>query len=184
MSSIDLIILGMLKKEPMSAYDLKLHMERVRLSKWMKIAAPTIFQNLKKLAAKGLLASEIVRQGEMPEKTVYSLAPAGEEHFRALMGQFACDPGSIHFAFNAFVKNIELLDQDEALELVQCLKAFLAAMAEDLDRDAQMAVSRGAPLGMRAILEQYRMVLGTLAEWADWLDQECRNRAWDCLPPG
>lgn len=37
MATIDLIVLGMLKKEPMSAYDIQKLVEYRNISKWVKI---------------------------------------------------------------------------------------------------------------------------------------------------
>lgn len=40
MATIDLIVLGMLKKEPLSAYDLQKLVEYRNISKWVKISTP------------------------------------------------------------------------------------------------------------------------------------------------
>jgi len=49
-SSIDLIILGFLKKKSMSAYEIVRYIEFKRMKKWVKVGSPTIYQNIKKLA--------------------------------------------------------------------------------------------------------------------------------------
>ena len=42
MATIDLIVLGMLKKEPMGAYDIQKLVEYRNISKWVKISTPSI----------------------------------------------------------------------------------------------------------------------------------------------
>ena len=54
MATIDLIVLGMLKKEPLSAYDLQKLVEYRNISKWVKISwrKKDIFQVILKERAK------------------------------------------------------------------------------------------------------------------------------------
>ena len=46
MATIDLIVLGMLKKEPLSAYDLQKLVEYRNISKWVKISTPSIYKKV------------------------------------------------------------------------------------------------------------------------------------------
>ena len=45
MATIDLIVLGILKKEPMSAYDIQKLVEYRKISKWVKISTPSIYRS-------------------------------------------------------------------------------------------------------------------------------------------
>lgn len=44
MATIDLIVLGILKKDPMSAYDIQKLVEYRKISKWVKISTPSIYK--------------------------------------------------------------------------------------------------------------------------------------------
>ncbi len=44
MATIDLIVLGMLKKEPTGAYDIQKLVEYRNISKWVKISTPSIYK--------------------------------------------------------------------------------------------------------------------------------------------
>ena len=44
MATIDLIVLGMLKKEELSAYDIQKLVEYRNISKWVKISTPSIYK--------------------------------------------------------------------------------------------------------------------------------------------
>ena len=68
MATIDLIVLGILKKEPMSAYDIQKLVEYRNISKWVKISTPSIYKKAIQLEEKGLIRGEIVKEGKMPEK--------------------------------------------------------------------------------------------------------------------
>mgnify|MGYP001532015805 CR=1 FL=1 len=59
MATIDLIVLGMLKKEPLSAYDLQKLVEYRNISKWVKISTPSIYKKVIRLEEKGYISSHI-----------------------------------------------------------------------------------------------------------------------------
>lgn len=92
MSAIDLIVLGILKKEPMGAYDIQKLVEYRNISKWVKISTPSIYKKAIQLEEKELIEGEIVKEGKMPEKVVYSLTEAGEKEFEKLMLEIAEKP--------------------------------------------------------------------------------------------
>ena len=66
MATIDLIVLGMLKKEPLSAYDIQKLVEYRNISKWVKISTPSIYKKVIQLEDKGFLQSVPVKESNMP----------------------------------------------------------------------------------------------------------------------
>ena len=89
MAAIDLIVLGILKKSPMSAYEIQKLVEYRNISKWVKISTPSIYKKALQLEEKGLIRGEIIREGKMPEKAVYTLTEAGEAEFERLMREIS-----------------------------------------------------------------------------------------------
>ena len=67
MATIDLIVLGMLKRESLSAYDIQKLVEYRNISKWVKITTPSIYKKVLQLEEKGLIKSRIEKEGKMPE---------------------------------------------------------------------------------------------------------------------
>ena len=58
MATIDLIVLGMLKKEALSAYDIQKLVEYRNISKWVKISTPSIYKKVIQLEEKGYIAGK------------------------------------------------------------------------------------------------------------------------------
>ena len=81
MATIDLIVLGMLRKEALSAYDIQKQVEYRNISRWVKISTPSIYKKVIKLEEKGYIKSNVVKEGKMAEKAVYSLTSAGKKEF-------------------------------------------------------------------------------------------------------
>lgn len=53
MATIDLIVLGIVKKEPLSAYDIQKLVEYRNISRWVKISTPSIYKKSNSAGAEG-----------------------------------------------------------------------------------------------------------------------------------
>lgn len=109
MAAIDLIVLGMLKTQSLSAYDIQKLVEYRNISKWVKISTPSIYKKVIQLEHKGLLQSVPVRENNMPEKAVYSLTASGEREFERLMQELSAQPIRMYLDFNAVIVNLDSL---------------------------------------------------------------------------
>lgn len=174
MSSIDLTILGFLQKKPMSAYELTRHFEFKRVQKWVKIGSPTIYQNIKKLAVKNYLTGKIVKEGEMPEKVIYSITKSGKEYFIELMNRFSSNPGNIYFDFNTVVGNLSLVGKETAINMLQNLKQNFLNSKEDVDKDFT-EMKDVLPEGI-AIMKLYRLIFRDMIKWVDELVEYYQNK--------
>ena len=63
MAAIDLVVLGMIKKQPLSAYDIQKLVEYRNISKWVKISTPSIYKKVIQLEEKGYIRSSSVKGG-------------------------------------------------------------------------------------------------------------------------
>ncbi len=126
MSTIDLILLGALKNKPLNAYEMKKIMEERKVKDWVKISSPSIYKNLLSLYNKGFLDGKTVKEGDMPEKKVYSLNERGRIYFIELMKKYSEDPGTIYIEFSAFVTNLQNIDPETGLSMIKELQKSLA----------------------------------------------------------
>lgn len=151
----------------MSAYELTKFVEHICVKKWLKVGTPTIYQNLKKLSSKGYLSTSTVKEGNMPEKVIYTLTESGSEYFLELMGQFSENPGKIYFDFNAFVFNLDLVDKGTGLEMLRNLRQFFCSGKRDVGED--IASFPNVPVGPESIMRQYELLFDSLIQWVDEL---------------
>lgn len=75
----DALILGMLLDDPLSPYDMAKLAQTINPNYWITIAKQTFYVNVQRLAKKGLIEGHTIRQGKMPEKTLYTLTNSGKE---------------------------------------------------------------------------------------------------------
>ena len=92
MSSIDLVILGIVLEKPQSAYDIQKDVEYHHLSRWTKISVPSIYRKVLQLSDKGYLQSDIVKGDKLADKAIYSITDQGRAYFKELMASCAAGP--------------------------------------------------------------------------------------------
>ena len=70
MSSIDLVILGIVLEKPQSAYDIQKDVDYHHFSRWTKISLPSVYRKVIQLNEKGYLKSDIVKGDKFADKCI------------------------------------------------------------------------------------------------------------------
>ena len=137
MSSIDLVILGIVLEKPQSAYDIQKDVEYHHFPRWTKISVPSI----------------------------YSITDQGRAYFKELMAACAAGPVPLLFDFNVVITNLNKMDKAEALELVSTLRRSIQSSVEANEGYAREFAD--IPLVGRTIFEQQQLLYRALMEWLD-----------------
>lgn len=173
MATIDLIVLGMLRKESLSAYEIQKLVEYRNISKWVKISTPSIYKKVLQLEEKGFISSRTEREGKMPEKAVYSLTDAGKEEFEKLMIEISCKPINLFLDFNAVIVNLESMSKESQKECLENIESNMKVLKTYLEEN--MTLKEKAPdipiTGM-AVLGQQFLLAQTIEEWIATLKKE------------
>ena len=158
MATIDLIVLGMLKKQPLSAYDIQKLVEYRNISKWVRISTPSIYKKVIQLEEKGLLQSVPMRENNMPEKAVYSLTASGEQEFERLMGELSAQPIRMFLDFEMQKSCVASIEKN-----VQDLKTYLEENLREKENAPEVP-----EIGM-AVLRQQFVLAETIGIWIEEL---------------
>ncbi len=82
------IMLGMIQENPVNAYELIKMLSKFQLKDWYEIADSTVYATIKSLEKKGYITGKTQRDGNMPDKTVYSLTATGEAALKDTLKSF------------------------------------------------------------------------------------------------
>ncbi|MBI5192784.1 MAG: PadR family transcriptional regulator [Nitrospirae bacterium] len=175
MSTVNLIILGLLLDKPMSAYDMAQIVDSWIMRKLLKISAPTVYKNLKVLYKETYITAESVKDGEMPEKKIYSVTEAGRAYFLKLMEYYSGNLNDFYLDFNMFLVNLDKVDKQAGLLMLHNLeKQINQARAWIVQHEQDMKAAEVFFAG-RMLAKQYRMVLSTLRDWIEEVIVEYSN---------
>lgn len=176
MAAIDLIVLGILKKESLSAYDIQKLVEYRNLSKWVRISTPSIYKKVLQLEEKGYIKSSLVKEGKMAEKAVYSLTEAGEKEFERLILEISCKPIRIFLDLNAVIVNLDSLTPENQRACITNIednaKALTAYLKENISMKENMPE---IPEAGMAVLQQQLILAQAMETWIASLKENLIN---------
>jgi len=145
-------------------------MESQGVNYWIKISAPAIYRNMREMAKKGYIVGKAVRDGNMPEKTVYRITKKGKDYFLELMEQFSSRPKNIYFDYGAFIAHLDSVDRSTGLRMLRNLKKKFHRERDRLS--PYLDNLKSYPLGGRATITHFQVVFDALIQWVDGLMDE------------
>lgn len=125
--SLPHIILGMLRREPKSGYDLKKQLESVIRFFW-EADISRIYRSLNDMEKKGWVEHETIIQQDSPNKKVYSLTSDG----RRELEKWLAEPGKTSGTNNPFLAQLHFSDAIPAKAQLLVMEARLAELEADL----------------------------------------------------
>lgn len=174
LSTVDLMLLGTLMEHPMNAYEMKKRMENASVKNWAKISTPAIYRNLVGLHRRGYLNSDVVKDGEMPEKTIYTVNEKGKEHFKRLMEMYSESPGMVYIGFTVFVDNLHHLEKQDAEKMLTCLKNKLYAKKKYMELILKQ--HEGNSCEAKAIIGLYVQMYDLFYRWCGDFEEKYNSK--------
>jgi DNA-binding PadR family transcriptional regulator len=129
LSKVATLILGIIEEHPINPYEINKFLEAIRIRDWFPVAASSVYVTIKTLHTKGYITGETVKEGNMPEKTIYSITAEGKtimnQMITRILGSQDLDP----VEFNIGTLFMHYLDKETVLEL---LKNRIEKMQKDM----------------------------------------------------
>jgi PadR family transcriptional regulator, regulatory protein AphA len=164
LSATAYVILGLVRNEPRSGYEIKAVVDNSTRFFWAA-SYGQIYPELKRLAEAGLIAGSDVPTGGR-KRTVYEITADGEEELRAWLRQA---PQTFEMRDEGLLKLFfaDALPRDEAVEILRAMKAQRLAINERLRAIEQMKGEIEDPFPM--------MVLRGGLEFSEWFADWCER---------
>jgi PadR family transcriptional regulator AphA len=158
------VILGLVRNEPRSGYEIKAVVDNSTRFFWAA-SYGQIYPELKRLAEAGLIAGSDVPTGGR-KRTVYEITADGEEELRAWLRQA---PQTLEMRDEGLLKLFfaDALPRDEAVEILRSMKAQRLAINERLRAIEQMKGEIEDPFPM--------IVLRSGLEFSEWFADWCER---------
>ncbi|MGG5329357.1 PadR family transcriptional regulator [Enterococcus sp. AZ163] len=166
MATIDLIVLGMVKQQPLSAYDIQKLVEYRNISRWVKISTPSIYKKVIQLENKGYIKSTLIKEGNKVEKAIYDLTDAGQSEFQRLMQEISQQPIQIFLDFNAVMVNLTSLAPEEQKKCIANIEENIVNLKNYLaENQAAKEHSTEIPETGLAVLQQQIILAEAIEKW-------------------
>ena len=113
------LILGIIAERPINPYEIKKLLEKISIKKWMPIAVSSLYATIRTLSERGLIDCETAKEGNMPEKKMYTINKKGmsnlQDALRGFLGSVELDKKKTHISSLMICH----LEQEEALEILR-----------------------------------------------------------------
>jgi PadR family transcriptional regulator AphA len=168
---IQYTILGLLKWQPLSGYDLKKIIAESELFYWSG-NNNQIYNSLVELHRRGLVSQEIHQQENLPAKKIYTITDSGRE----VLHDWLLSPPELPEFRDHFLIQLAWIDELEGDEL----DATLARYAKEINVQLQMRkaqINRSANKPARTRREQFlwarieERLVGLYQSELDWVNQ-------------
>jgi DNA-binding PadR family transcriptional regulator len=129
LSKLTMLISGLIAQRPLNPYGITKILKRSNINKWFPMALPSIYPTIKKMLKKGLITGTIAKDGNMPQKTIYTLTESGKKQSIESLSQFlqSIDKDVTHFEIAVYL--LCNLDREKA---INALKARLERLNNSL----------------------------------------------------
>ena len=88
LSKLATLILGILAERERNPYDITKMLSELQTKKWLPMADSTVYATINNLKKKELIIGRIEKDGNLPEKTIYSITSSGESELHLSVTSF------------------------------------------------------------------------------------------------
>lgn len=170
------IILGIIQKNPVNAYELIKMLSRLQLKNWYDIADSTVYATLKSLEKKNYIVGQAQKAGNMPDKTVYSLTCDGEKNLKKSLKHFITDfdYDLVPFMIASFF--VEIIGIDEVLKCLEERLDYLQKSGEGLHAQIEvLKAEKDIPYYVIGNVEHNTLIVETEIKVAEQMLEKFRN---------
>ncbi len=152
---------------PQHGYSLK-HIIEERISDFAKIKLPSIYYHLDRLKEMGYVSESLDRDGNRPEKTVYSITEIGRKHFDVLYKMQMEDSYSPELPLDGVLYFSGPADSAGLLKTLQCRRQELIYKIEALnlhEESAMLNMGDDGAVSAKMIFEHHRCHIEAEINW-------------------
>jgi len=151
LSKSSALLLGIIAETPINPYEITKLMDYISVGNWLSLAPSSIYATIKTLQDKGYITGKNVKEGNMPEKTVYTITDAGQKQLNIAIEGFLGNVEWDYAKFNIATILICHIAKERALEILSEKIKKLSSKIDELQAK-QTALEATVPLtGLHAI---------------------------------
>lgn len=113
LSKLAALILGILAERERNPYEITKMLSELQTKKWLPMADSTVYATINNLKKKGLILGRTEKDGNLPEKTIYSITDDGEVELQQTITSFLEEDSSTSSGFDIGILLMHNLSKQE-----------------------------------------------------------------------
>ena len=140
------MMLGLINKRPVNAYEIIKILDFMNVKWWYNIADSTVYATLRTLDKKGFIVGVSEQNGNMPFRTVYSITERGREELRDTLTKsiLSFDYDTNTFSIAAFF--LDFFTMEEQITLLERRIIILSKYIEGIQKWISHSDDKAPPL--------------------------------------
>lgn len=134
LSNIAISLLALVSEKPMGAYDMVGVMEKTNFERWLSVSPSSIYTMVKTLEKRKLINGTQMKEGNMPEKTVFSITKMGKVALEENLRRCLESEDAHNAAFDVAILFVCHLRKESVIPLVQ---RRIARLEQEIERNSQ-----------------------------------------------
>ncbi|MCX8131674.1 MAG: PadR family transcriptional regulator [Clostridia bacterium] len=138
---VSVLILGIIDEKPINPYEINKLLNAINIKKWFPVAPSSVYATIRNLQKSGLIAGEARKEGNTPEKTIYSISEEGRRVLKDSIREYLASTELDHIKDNIACMMICHLPKDEAYAILkqkhEKLKYGLLGLKKQIDGFSQ-----------------------------------------------
>ncbi len=143
--------------------DIKKNIEYRNIPRWVKISEQSIYKKVLQLESKEYIVSHKEKEGNMPDKAIYTITNKGNDYFNKLMNDISNSDVSLYLDFNVIITNLDLVDDEQKQILVSNIKSKILELKELLNE--RRSHRQHIPNVGKQMFKQQLALVETLEKW-------------------
>ncbi len=183
LSSTELVILGLLKRQPAHGYELLRIARTRRMSEYIRLPPSGMYKALARLEEQGCVTAQVEREGNRPERQTYAITPKGEARLQQLLFnhlQAALD----HFdPFNAALTFGDLAPRRALIKELRRRKEIITGTHEEAEQLQAALTSSPQTYFSRLRVMRWAEHLKAELSWLDTTIADLEGNRGEQVPP-
>lgn len=119
LSKSSALIIGIIAEKPVNPYEITKMLDYINIKNWFSMGVSSVYAVIKNLQEKQFICGTNIKEGNMPEKTIYSLTPTGRNELATTIEAFLGNVDLDYVKFNIALIFLCHLPKLRAMELIQ-----------------------------------------------------------------
>lgn len=179
LSYISALVLGIIEQKPVNPYEITKLLEKIEIRKWMPVAVSSIYTTVKELNKKGYCEGMTEKDGNMPEKTVYSITGEGKRKLHESLREYLGSTDLDRKKFQISALLLCHLDREDAIKILHKKLAILDEIAACLSQGAQAKQGKVPYIGLCMITHELAFVCAETKATRELLEGIQQDSNWN-----
>lgn len=119
LSKISVLILGIIEEKPLNPYQLNKYLQFLHVEDWFSIATSSVYVTIRNLSKNKYIEGKAIKEGNMPEKTIYSITEIGKKELNRTLKSFLGETEIEITKFNLAILLICHIDKNDVQDILE-----------------------------------------------------------------